>query len=148
MESADVENLLLPIIEKEAIELVEVVLAGNKNHRVIKVFIDKKGGITVKECVNVSNQLSAVIDIEYDNENYILEVSSPGLDRPLKNRKDFLRCMGKKVLVDFYDDEGKIKKSSGIIVDTDTEYVKIEGVESINSISYNNIVKAILEIRF
>ena len=150
MEVEYIEELLLPITKSERLELVEIKKAGSSSRQVIKIFLDKDGGITVEECANVSRQLSAILDVECEEENYVLEVSSPGLDRPLKNKKDFLRALGKAVLIDYHNNEGEKKECRGIVIDSGEKYVKIrdERDNSLNTISYNDILKAILDIRF
>ncbi|RMF97688.1 MAG: ribosome maturation factor RimP [Candidatus Schekmanbacteria bacterium] len=149
MESSDIERVLLPIIKKEELELVEIKIAGNIKHPLIKVFLDKEGGITVNECAEVSSQLNAVLSVEYDDIDYRLEVSSPGLDRPLKEKKDFMRCKGKNVLLTYREKDGKISKITGKVVDITENCVNIKNINNtVISVCYNDIIKANLEIRF
>lgn len=90
------------IISGTALELVDVEYVREKNWY-LRVFIDKEGGVDLEDCQAVSEKLSKVLD-EKDpiQENYLLEVSSPGLDRILKKDKDFIRYAGRMVDIHFF----------------------------------------------
>ena len=97
-------DLLLPIVEKENFELVDVEFKKEGPHRYLRVFIDKDGGITLDDCQKVSEALSEKLDeLDPIEENYFLEVSSPGLDRPLKKDADFERFKGELVEIKLYE---------------------------------------------
>ncbi|MBM7613703.1 ribosome maturation factor RimP [Alkaliphilus hydrothermalis] len=99
-----IEELVLPIVEKEDFELVDVEYKKEGPHRYLRVFIDKTGGITLDDCQNVSMALSDKLDeLDPIEENYFLEVSSPGLDRPLKKDSDFDKFKGEAVEVKLYE---------------------------------------------
>lgn len=81
-------------------ELVDVELKGGRQHQMLRVYIDSPQGITVDDCAQVSRQLSAVLDVEDPFPGaYTLEVSSPGLDRPLVTPADFRRFQGEMIKV-------------------------------------------------
>jgi len=83
-----------------AFELVDVELTGSSRKLLIRIFIDKENGVTLDDCGKFSRALSALLDVEDPVPMaYVLEVSSPGLDRPLKALKDFQRSIGKLVRV-------------------------------------------------
>ncbi len=90
------------IIEGTPLELVDVEYVREKNWY-LRVFIDKEGGVDLEDCQGVSEKLSKILD-EQDpiQENYLLEVSSPGLDRILKKEKDFIRYAGRTVDIHFF----------------------------------------------
>jgi len=93
-------EVVLPVIEGFGIELVDVVYAFDAGGRVLRVLIDKPGGVTVEDCSRVSRELSTILDVEdVVKGGYSLEVSSPGLDRPLIKRKDFENALGKEINV-------------------------------------------------
>src|SRR5881296_1027821 len=95
---AQVEELLRPIAARYGLETVDIALSGEAHRTVLRVVMDRvEGGITVEECARVSEALSRQLDL-YDlfEHPYTLEVSSPGLDRPLRNDGDFRRFAGKK----------------------------------------------------
>ena len=101
---ATCEKLVTPIIEKRNFELVDVEYVKEGSNYYLRVYADKEGGITINDCVEVSRELNPLLD-EYDKEfkePYILEVSSPGLLRPLKKDKDFARNIGKMVEIKLF----------------------------------------------
>lgn len=98
------EDLVTPILEEENFELVEVEFKKEGPHRYLRVYIDKPGGITLDDCQKVSEQLSIKLDeVDPIEENYFLEVSSPGLDRPLKKDSDFVKFKGEMVEAKLYE---------------------------------------------
>lgn len=98
------EELVMPIIEKEEFELVDVEYKKEGSNWYLRIYIDKPGGITLDDCQKVSEQLSDKLDeVDPIKENYFLEVSSPGLDRPLKKESDFERFKGEIVEVKLYE---------------------------------------------
>lgn len=101
---ATCEKLVTPIIEERGFELVDVEYVKEGSNYYLRVYADKEGGITINDCVDVSRTLNPLLD-EYDKEfkdPYILEVSSPGLLRPLKKDKDFARNLGKMVEIKLF----------------------------------------------
>lgn len=89
-----------PIAEKKGLELVDTEFVKEGNQWYLRVFIDKKGGVTLNDCQAVSEELEPILDERDPTEHsYILEVSSPGIDRPLKSERDFLRHIGDKIEV-------------------------------------------------
>ena len=92
------EHLVLPITEEKKFELVDVEYIKEAGNYYLRIYVDKEGGITIDDCEAVSRALSDLLDREdYIEDSYILEVSSPGLMRPLKKEKDFERSLGKAV---------------------------------------------------
>lgn len=78
------------------VNVVDTELAGSARRTVVRVYIDKEGGVTLEDCANFSRALSASLDVEdFIKSAYVLEVSSPGLDRPLRTIKDFIMNIGK-----------------------------------------------------
>lgn len=101
---ATCEELVLPIIEEHGFELVDVEYVKEGSNYYLRVYADKEGGITIDDCVDVSRALNPKLDA-YDKEfkdPYILEVSSPGLLRPLKKDKDFARNQGKMLEIKLF----------------------------------------------
>ena len=105
------EELVLPIIEEHGFELVDVEYVKEGANYYLRVYADKDGGITINDCVDVSRALNPLLD-PYDKEfkdPYILEVSSPGLLRPLKKDKDFARNLGKMIEIKLFKPLENIK---------------------------------------
>lgn len=92
--------LVEPILEDMAIELVDVEFLHSHGKWVLRLTIDKEGGVTIDDCARVSRELGDLIDVKVlIPHKYVLEVSSPGLDRVLKKEKDLLLAIGKKIKV-------------------------------------------------
>ncbi len=101
MERIDkIQEIVEPVIEGEGFELVDLEYKKEGGAWVLRVFIDNPQGISHTECKKISNILSPILDIEAPiDHSYILEVSSPGLDRPLKKEEDFERFAGQKIVI-------------------------------------------------
>ena len=98
MDANDIETLLTPIIEQEGGELVDLQWRKEGPSWVLRLFLDKPNGITLDDCEYFSNRVSATLDDgDKISKSYVLEVSSPGLDRVIKKDKDFERFTGKPV---------------------------------------------------
>ena len=99
-EEEKIEKLIEPIIESEKKELVDLECLKMKSRWVVRVYIDKAGGVTLDDCAEISHQLGDVLDIhDVPPGPYTLEVSSPGLDRPLVKDGDFVRYQGRLVKI-------------------------------------------------
>lgn len=121
------EEILLPIMEEYGFELVDVEYVKEGSTWYLRAYIDKPGGITVNDCETVSRRLSDILDEkDYIDESYIMEVSSPGLGRPLKKEKDFKRSLGEEVEVRTYRMIDKKKEFTGILRSYDADTVTIE----------------------
>lgn len=96
----EVAVLIEPILEEMGIELVDVEYLSEGGRWILRIYVDREGGITLDDCVRVSREIEDVIEVrDFFRNSYVLEVSSPGLNRPLKKEKDFLRAVGKKVSI-------------------------------------------------
>lgn len=93
-------ELFEPVVSGMGYELIEIEHFPNPKHGVLRLYIDKEGGVDVEDCSAVSRQISALIDVEDPvSGQYNLEISSPGLDRPLRRIKDFQRFAGSLVKI-------------------------------------------------
>jgi len=94
----EVSRLIEPILAEMGIELVYVEYLSEHGRWVLRIYVDEEGGITLEDCARVSREIGNVIDVkEIVPHEYVLEVSSPGLNRPLVREKDFNQAVGKKV---------------------------------------------------
>lgn len=124
------EALVAPIIEANHFELVDVEYVKEGGIWYLRAYIDKPGGITVDDCEIVNRALSDKLDEEdFIEESYILEVSSPGLGRPLKKEKDFQRSLGEEVEIRTYRMVNRKKEFRGILKAYDKDSVSIETEE-------------------
>ena len=141
------EQLVLPIIQSNKFELVDVEYVKEGGTWYLRAYIDKPGGITVDDCEIVNRALGDLLDREdFIEDSYMLEVSSPGLGRPLKKEKDFVRSQGKEVEIRTYRMVERQKEFRGILKAWDKETVTIETEEGEQVFSRDNI--ALIRLAF
>ncbi len=116
MDAQEIEALLNPLIEQEGGELVDLQWRREGHQWVLRLFLDKQGGITLDDCAYFSDRVGATLD-EGDkiSQSYVLEVSSPGLDRVIKKDKDFARFAGKSVKLRLKLPENGQRRFSGVL---------------------------------
>jgi ribosome maturation factor RimP len=127
---ADIEakttELVMPIIEANGLELVDVEYVKEGSDFYLRIYADKEGGINIGDCEIVNRALSDLLDEnDYINDAYILEVSSPGLTRPLKKENDFRRSIGKIVEIKTFTKINNCKEFEGELTAYDDETVTI-----------------------
>lgn len=112
-----VEELILPIVNAKNIELVDVEYVKEAGQFYLRIYLEKEGGISLNDCEEVSREINPLLD-EKDpiKDNYFLEVCSPGLDRPLKKDKDFVRYAGREVEIKLYKPLNGSKQLEGELV--------------------------------
>ncbi|MBD5544490.1 MAG: ribosome maturation factor RimP [Lachnospiraceae bacterium] len=145
---ARTEELLRPIMEANGFELVDVEYVKEGSSWYLRAYIDKPGGITIDDCELVSRALSEILDREdYISEAYILEVSSPGLLRPLKKEKDYRRNLEKQVEIRTYKMVDKKKEFVGTLTafDKDTVTIEEEGQERVFEKSQIALIRPYVE---
>lgn len=121
------EQLLIPVMEANHFELVDVEYVKEAGNWYLRAYIDKEGGITIDDCELVSRWLSDKLDeLDFIDDSYILEVSSPGLGRPLKKEKDFARSIGEEVEIRLFRPLNKLKEYRGFLREYDKDTVTIE----------------------
>lgn len=124
---AKTEQLIQPLIDRNNFELVDVEYVKEGSDWYLRVYIDKEGGITVQDCELISREFNEILDKEdYIADQYIFEVSSPGLMRPLKKEKDYIRSVGKLIDIKLYKPVDKCKEFTGILKAYDAQTVTIE----------------------
>lgn len=124
---AKTEELVMPIIDEKGFEFVDTEFVKEGNSHYLRVFVDKPGGITIDDLESVSRPLSDKLDEnDFIDEQYILEVSSPGLGRPMKKNRDFDRNMEKVVEIHLYKAQDGEKEWIGQLKGYDEETITIE----------------------
>jgi len=146
--AAKVRQMIEPLLTDLGFELVELQLRNEPIGLVLRLIIHKQGGVSLDDCTTVSRAVGHLLEVEDPiAKAYHLEVSSPGLDRPLTTARDFIRNLGHKVTITFRADE-KIQNVTGIIAGVD----ETEGVVTVDGtpaqIALTDIVKARLAIEF
>ncbi len=133
--------LLSPVISEANYELVELQLVPRRSSSLLRVLVDRVGGITLDECAELSHRISYVLEVEDPIENrYTLEVSSPGLDRPLTTEADFRRKVGESILLSLQDG-GSLSQVEGKIVKVEGDQLVLSVDDSEQRFSLTDIVK-------
>ena len=126
-------ELLRPSIEGLGYELVGIEHLPMGKHTVLRIYIDSTNGITVKDCSDVSHQVSGVLEVEEPIKGqFTLEVSSPGIDRPLFDFEQFKRFVGSKVKIKLYHAIDGQRKIIGLIESIEGEDITIKDADSDN----------------
>lgn len=142
------EELLTPIIERMKFELVDVEYVKEGGTWYLRAYIDKEGGITVNDCEAVAREMNEILDREdFVEDSYVFEVSSPGLGRPLKKEKDYVRSMGKEVEIRTYRAINREKEFYGILAAYDDASVTIEQ-ESGEKLTFEKSDIALIRLAF
>lgn len=136
-------ELLQPLVEDLGYEFVGLEYNSNPKHAVLRVFIDHENGVGIEDCEVVSRETAALLDVKDPiRSQYNLEVSSPGLDRPLFTPAHYIEFAGREVQINLFAPQDGRRKFSGPIVSADAQNVKIlqDGTEV--TLDFGNITKA------
>ena len=140
-------ELIEPGLLAKGLELIDVEFKKEGKHWVLRVFIDKEGGVTLEDCQKISRLAGDLIEVEEVIEPaYTMEVSSPGLNRVLKKEKDFIKFSGKKICVQCHAPLNGRKKFTGILTDFKNQSIYLEVDGQLQTISINRVAKANLVI--
>lgn len=121
------KQLIMPIIEEQHLELVDLEYVKEGSGKYLRAYIDKPGGVTIEDCENVSRPFSDRLDAaDFIDEAYILEVSSPGLGRPFRKDGDFLRNIGNEVEMKLFSPVDHKKDYTGLLRAFDDATVTVE----------------------
>ncbi len=141
----ELEQLLAPTINDMGYELWGCEYLSQGKHSLLRIYIDKEDGIGIEDCQKVSHQVSALLDVEDPIPGYYsLEVSSPGIPRPLFNGEQYLRYIGEPVQVKTYKPVSGKRKLQGTIVSVSENSVVLNINGEDNELLFSNIVKAYL----
>ena len=144
----EIQRMFGDEIEKMGFELVDIKGSFSGKNINIRLFVDKEGGITVDECGEISRTISDLIFRKnLIPKNYTLEVSSPGINRPLKKEKDFKKNIGREVMVE-YKENSELKKVQGKIIDVNTDLHLINKKRETFLIPFSEIVKGQIVLKW
>jgi ribosome maturation factor RimP len=144
-----VSDLIEPIINEMKFELIDVEYMSDRGRWVLRIYVDKDGGVTLDDCAKVSGELGDLIDIKNIIEHeYVLEVSSPGLNRPLKKEADFIRVIGKKIKVRTRMPVDGRRNFAGRLKDYKEQQLFIETEGGLVTLAWPEIEKANLVYEF
>lgn len=147
----EVEKAIKPILERMNLELVNIEFKKEPRGFVLRIFLDKEGGIDLDTITQASEAISAVLDlIEPISGRYTLEVSSPGVERPLNKPENFKRFVGERVEIRTEEPVAGRRKFTGILTGAKQENFTVRCDETEYEITYKNVLKAHLkpELKF
>lgn len=142
-----VRAIVNPILSDEGMELVDIEYRRESKGWILRLTLDKEGGITLDDCSRVSQEVGRSLDVEdFIQHPYILEVSSPGLTRPLRTEKDFMKYRHRLVKVKTVDPIENRRQFKGKLLGVFENRIEIESEEGIFQIPLSNVAKANLEV--
>lgn len=140
---AAIEEYAGPVLDGMGLELVEVQFRREGHGWVLRLFIDREQGVTIDDCARVSREISTWLDVEDLIEHaYHLEVSSPGLERPLKKPADFLRFSGRKARIKIRESRDDRRVFTGILGPVEDDAIILIVDENPVRIAFEEIAKA------
>jgi ribosome maturation factor RimP len=142
-----VRSMADPIILNEGMELVDVEYRRESKGWVLRLTLDKEGGVTLDDCTRISHEVGRSLDVEdFIQTPYTLEVSSPGLTRPLKTEKDFMKYRHRLIKVKTVDPIENRRQFKGRLLGVSENRIEIDGEGGIFQIPLSNVAKANLEV--
>jgi ribosome maturation factor RimP len=139
--------MIHPIVLNEGMEVVDIEYRRESGGWILRLILDKEGGVTLDDCTRVSQEVGRSLDVEdILQTSYTLEVSSPGLTRPLKSEKDFMKYLHRLVKVKTVDPIQNRRQFKGKLLGVSKNEVEIEVEREIFQIPLSNVAKANLEI--
>lgn len=146
---AAVEAMVLPFLDENGFELVDIEYVKEGSNWYLRIFVDKDGGIDIDECVRVSEFVSEKLDEEEPISGmYFLEVSSPGAERPLKKPADYHKAIGKHVFITTYEPIQKLKEFEGELVSYDETELTVKIKNKTYTLPCEKVASARLAIVF
>ncbi|MCP4682668.1 MAG: ribosome maturation factor RimP [Desulfobacterales bacterium] len=146
MNSVDIgtlTRLIMPVLDEIGFELVDIEYLSGRGRWILRIYVDKTGGITLDDCARVSREIGDLIDIkDIINHKYVLEVSSPGLDRPLRKEADFFKAIGKKVKVKMLMPIKGRRNFTGYLKDFQQKTLYLEVENKIVELPHRDVKKA------
>jgi ribosome maturation factor RimP len=144
-----ISDLAGGILEEMGFELVDVEYVSSQGRWVLRLFIDKEGGVTIDDCARVSSELGDLIDVKnFIDHSYVLEISSPGLDRPLKKEKDILNAMNKRIKLKMVTPVKGQRNYSGYLRDFKDGTLHLETEGGLVALPWHEVEKANLIYEF
>jgi len=135
--------LIEPVLGRMGFELVELEYGAGRAHALLRLYIDREGGVTLDDCERVSREVSALLDLEDPIPGaYTLEVSSPGFDRVLRTRAHFGRFVGSRVFVELKEPRAGRRRYTGKLLTVDEAGIALEVDREQVAVGFNEIGKA------
>ena len=145
-----IQSMVKRVLDNEGFELVDAIFTGPKSSKILRVFVDREGGVSIDDCAFISRKFSDLLDSEGEESEmsrYRLEVSSPGIDRPLRKSQDFQRNVGREVGIHFIS-EGIRKYVEGKILCTDSDSVFLQTKGKEMCVDFSAIQQAKIQVKW
>ncbi len=153
IENPELEPIIMPVLAELGLELIRFNLSGTtRSHKMI-LFVDRIGGVTLRECVDATKNLRLALRQHYGQDRqFLVNVSSPGTDRPLKNRRDFAFIVGKRIVLSYLKEgnppeehllDGELEEAL-----EDAVVVRAEVEGQVFAVPYESIVKARIKLPY
>ncbi len=137
----EIEKIVTPILAEQLFDLVEMKLSRYRKNFRLQIFIDSDQGVGLDDCARISGLIGAAIDLtDFMDEGYILEVSSPGIDRPLHSEVDFRRRVGRNVLINVVEN-GRERSVRGVLTEVRNKALFLSGENGPLEIALNDVVQ-------
>ena len=146
---AEIQALVEPILADREMELVELTARFQGGQQLIRLLVDKIGGVTIQQCAQVNRRIGEALETANLIEgSYTVEVSSPGLDRPLVSKRDFERALGEDVVVAFAAEDGRSKELRGMLLAVQHEAIVLKMPSANTTIPFGHIRAAKKALRW
>lgn len=143
----EVREVVEPILESQGLELVDLEYQRESQGWVLRIYLDREGGVSLEDCAGISHEVGAVLEVkDLIPSSYILEVSSPGLTRPLKKPEDFNKFRNQMVKIKLYEPFDGRKNFKGTLLGLEGDRVRVEVEQQVYELPLQRIAKANLEI--
>ena len=124
-----IQELIAPIVADREMELVELTCRPQGRQLHIRLLVDRVGGVTIQQCAQVNQRIGEALETaDVIGERYTIEVSSPGLDRPLVSRRDFERALGEDVQLDIRLEDGRTRALDGVLLAVQPDAVVLKTI--------------------
>ncbi len=142
-------DLIKSVVEEEGFELVHVEYTATGSAPVLRVYVDRPGGITLSDCAGLSRRISVLLDVEdFIPTHYLLEVSSPGIERPLFTERDYLRFNGREIRLSTREKIDKRRNFRGTIEEFHDGIVRLRCANQVYEIPFAQVKRANLVYDF
>ena len=127
LRKSQIQALVEPILAERGMELVELTCRPQGRQLLVRLLVDQAGGVTIAQCAQVNQLVGQVLEAaNLIEQSYTIEVSSPGLDRPLVNRRDFERAVGEDLRLDVSVGDGRCKELQGMLLAVQPEAIVLK----------------------